>query len=657
MAQETELQLRTAMELSAEIAEDATDTELWAEDLGNLLHSPLRLNFVTADELAALRMLDIFQISNLLMYREKTGMIFSHYELMQVKGFDRELIEMILPYLDFSTSAGYSEFKLKDLRSSRHEISLRYQQNLESRRGFTPQATDPYLGPAFGSQLRYRGRFRDLISFGACIQNDAGEPIGFNYQTYFFDHASWFIAINDLGRMRKIILGDFLVSYGQGLAIWNGGGFGGTGNYASSWRYGKGIQAYAGAEETRFYRGMAAQIKLSDQWQLEAFLSLKSLDARLISEEGEPDSSGTLLTDGLHRTARELQSKDNNRLFSAGGQLKWHKEGLAISLQSSWHHFRFPVPQADQLYNRFRFSGEELGNMSLHLHYLRRSANWYAEIATDHKGALCFTGGLESELAPGFRLAVSTRYFDLKYQSFRAAPPAIRGSGNEMGLYSGVHWEIRPRLHLSASLDSYQFTWISYRADAPSAGSNGNIMISLPLSRKLKINLGLRSRLNELNKDGAGQFRYTEPYKRTNIRAEIRYQVTPSMLWSWRTEKSALESEEKPGGLLIMQDLRYEIVRWKLILNLRLAMLDIPDYETRIYAYESDLLYRFSIPGYYGQGFRRYLTTRWQINAQLSLECKLARSSFYDRQTIGSGNQEIAGSTQTDIAFQLRMKW
>jgi len=91
--------------------------------------------------------------------------------------------------------------------------------------------------------------------------------------------------------------------------------------------------------------------------------------------------------------------------------------------------------------------------------------------------------------------------------------------------------------------------------------------------------------------------------------------------------------------------------------SFRVAWFNTDSYNARIYAYENDLLYTFSIPAYYGKGFRTYLNLRYPVSKRIDFWFKIANTSWNDRKTSGSGYNKIDGNNKTELKFQLRLKF
>jgi hypothetical protein len=109
-------------------------------------------------------------------------------------------------------------------------------------------------------------------------------------------------------------------------------------------------------------------------------------------------------------------------------------------------------------------------------------------------------------------------------------------------------------------------------------------------------------------------------------------------------------------GWMLYQDLQYSFDGFPLELDFRYAIFNTDSYKTRIYAYEHDLLYAFSIPAYYSKGFRTYLTAHYN-KKNFDVWFKISRFFFADKQEIGSGNQLIQGNQKTNVKLQMMFKW
>ncbi|NNC82110.1 MAG: helix-hairpin-helix domain-containing protein, partial [Flavobacteriales bacterium] len=108
---------------------------------------------------------------------------------------------------------------------------------------------------------------------------------------------------------------------------------------------------------------------------------------------------------------------------------------------------------------------------------------------------------------------------------------------------------------------------------------------------------------------------------------------------------------------ILYQDLLFRRKDFPVDLTLRYALFDTEDFDARLYAYENDVLYFYSIPAYSGTGVRYYAVVRVRLGRDLDLYVKYARWRYSDRETISSGLTEIQGNTRTDLRMQIRWQF
>ena len=98
-----------------------------------------------------------------------------------------------------------------------------------------------------------------------------------------------------------------------------------------------------------------------------------------------------------------------------------------------------------------------------------------------------------------------------------------------------------------------------------------------------------------------------------NYRLHFDYQISKSIKIASRIEYTtySLGESKNESGFLIFQELRYKKLSSPLSFSTRFALFDTQSFDSRIYAYESDVLYAFSIPAYNGRGSRFYIVTKY----------------------------------------------
>ena len=91
--------------------------------------------------------------------------------------------------------------------------------------------------------------------------------------------------------------------------------------------------------------------------------------------------------------------------------------------------------------------------------------------------------------------------------------------------------------------------------------------------------------------------------------------------------------------------------------GIRLQYFETEGYNSRIYAYENDVLYSFSIPVFYNKGYRYYVNLNYDFNKKFTIWVKWSQTVYRDKTLIGSGLDEISGSIKSEIRLQAQYKF
>ncbi|HZH96893.1 MAG TPA: hypothetical protein VEY06_13460, partial [Flavisolibacter sp.] len=106
-------------------------------------------------------------------------------------------------------------------------------------------------------------------------------------------------------------------------------------------------------------------------------------------------------------------------------------------------------------------------------------------------------------------------------------------------------------------------------------------------------------------------------------------------------------------GFLIYTEGAYQVSR-HFAANLRLQYFETGGYNSRLYAYESDVLYGYSIPPFFDKGFRYYFNASVHVSKKLTCWLKWAQTIYQDKAIIGSGLEEIKGNRKSEIKVQMQ---
>ena len=82
--------------------------------------------------------------------------------------------------------------------------------------------------------------------------------------------------------------------------------------------------------------------------------------------------------------------------------------------------------------------------------------------------------------------------------------------------------------------------------------------------------------------------------------------------------------------MLLLQDLSYRFRKIPVSVWFRYCIFKTDDWDSRLYTYENDLLYSFSIPALSGEGNRTYFMVAWKAGKFADLRIKYLRFIYSD---------------------------
>lgn len=637
--------------------------------LESLRYDPLNINTAGPEALQMLQLLSDQQIAALIQYRKWYGDLLSIYELQAVQHFDLQTVYQLAPYIEATPSHDEDNWRLANAwKYARQQLFMRFQQQLEPQLGYTlPDTVDRsrYLGNPHRYYLRYQYRYSRNLSAGFTMEKDPGEPI-FDSLIPGPDYASAHIFLRNKGRLKALALGDYAVNMGQGLMMWSGFGFNKSPYPMSVQRNGYTIQPYTSVNEALFFRGVAATYQLATKWQASAFVSRKALDGN-INAQDTSDLEGTITAitsiqaSGYHRTANEIADKNAITGTVAGGEIQYQGRFFNIGIMAAHTDLSATLIPREDLYRSFQFRGGQLTNAGLHYTSLFRDVMVFGEIAHSLGSGWAQLHGLNYSLDDRTAISLVYRNYDRNYQSlYSQSFGETSGTNNETGLYMGFSSSIAPKFTLAGYVDIFRFPWLRFRTDAPSHGVEYLGQLTYSLGWGSDVYLRGRHEIKYQNKtDNATPMDYLIARRRSEVRIHLRKEVNSRIAIRSRAVYSRYQEGEEPAehGFMIFQDLQYDLRKVPLSFDVRFALFDAESFDTRMYAYESDVLYSFSVPAYSGEGTRWYVLANWEPSRHLELWVRLAQFQYPFLDTIGSGLTTTQGNTRTEIKAQLRWRW
>ncbi|GGG86284.1 hypothetical protein GCM10007415_19750 [Parapedobacter pyrenivorans] len=649
-------------ELTAEeVAEDFDFSEL-IERLDYYQRHPIDLNNTDGRALRDLQFVPQLFIDNLLEHRDRSGKFVAIYELQAIEGLDIELLRLLLPYVTVGVSSSLSDVGMVELlREGEHELMVRYGRILQRRRGYeiTDTARSRYLGSPDQVFARYRYQFGRDVQVALNMKKDAGEAFFAGAQRYGFDFYSGSLYIRNQGKLTDVVVGDYALQFGQGLAMWGGLGFGKGAMIQGIAKQATGLRPYTSSNEVLFLRGGAATLAFG-HLSVTPFLSLRRLDGS-ISHMGDSISAVSSLSQaGLHRTPAEVANRGAVQQWVSGTNVQYQYRRLRMGITSYYTRFDKAVEPRQLLRNQYAFRGKALWNTSIYYNHSWRGIYLFGEAAHSHGSGFAFANGLIATLHPHLSLALHYRNYQRNYHSFFSQGLATGSSvSNERGFYSGLVYHPSRKVEWMVYADFFQFPWLRYRVDAPSHGIDMLTQFTFTWYKKANVSVRYRYRKRQENATLELPHRTLGDVSRQQVRVNGQYKL--NAIWSMRN-RVELSHYQKEGdvtelGLMVYHDVIYKPMHARLSGNMRLAVFGIPGYNTRIYAYENDVLYAYSFPLYHNDGIRAYLNLRYRFARKMDIWLRYATFVYRDVTEVGSGLDAIAGNRRSDIRIQWRWRF
>lgn len=676
------------------------------ESLYQFYLNPLDLNKADRSDLQALFILSEQQINSFLTYRSKQGRLLSLYELQSVPDFEDNTIRKVLPFVSVDEKGLQQDNRSLWRRileeKDNHYMILRYNQILETKKGYTNPDTSStgelsqrYAGSPDQTYFRYRISHPKDFSIGLTIEKDPGELYNWNpaRQQYGMDFISFHAYFENVGRFKKIVVGDYQIGVGQNVLLTAGFTLGkGAEPIATIRRSHWGIRPYTSVLETGFMRGGAATYSLTKRLDLTGFYSLARRDANVLEQPLAIDTLNkeatgdlddippelaqqvtenfieTIRATGLHRTPTELSARNTLREQTWGAHLLYTNLKQTLQIGATWLAIGYEVPlrRVDRIYNRFEFNGKNSTNYGLHFSYNWQNFNFFGEFAQSESGGIGAVGGFVSSLAPTVDFAMLYRRYDKNFHSFYGSSFSENARNiNETGWYWGI--KIRPvkKVELSAYYDWFSFPYLRFAADAPSEGYEYLARIAYKPTKKIQIFFQYREESKAFNqKNSNSVIDFLNDRLTNNYLFNIDYRAEKTFSFKTRFQLNTV----RQGGLwsegyLVFQDIGIDIGKWKVdtrfaLFNDDLNRLDEDTYGgTLLYVYEKNVLWAPTLVRYSGQGTRWMLMCRYKLNRNIDFWVRFAQTYRLDAPQIGTGLEQINGNVISQLTTQLKINF
>ena len=644
--------------LAAE-TETETEDDLSLQELEYLRRNPLNLNETGADELRQLPMLTDVQINSFINYRRINGKLVHLLELQAVPGWDITMIRQLLPYLRIGAVMTLVEETGQRFRQGDHQLLIRVGQALEKGAEYKKSIADNgYQGSPLQLLFRYTYRFKNNLQYGFLGDKDAGESFFRRQQKSGFDFYSVHFFARKMGMIQSLAIGDFTVNLGQGLIQWQSLAFKKSTAITAVKRQSAVLRPYHSAGEYNFHRGAGITVK-KGKLESTVFVSFRRLSANVNADTmNQEDYVSSVLTGGYHRNNSELEDRNTLSQSAAGGNLRYGFRQGHIGWNGVYYRYEKPLQKRPEPYNLFAWRGQEWKNASIDYSYTWRNLHFFGEAAIDHKGHPGLLNGLLVSADTKVDLSFVHRRLSPAYQSVQGnAFTENTLPSNERGFYAGI--SIRPASgwKLDAYLDFYRFPWLKYRVDAPGGGVDRVVQVSYTPNREVLIYSRYRKEEKTGNEPGdEAVLHATGLISRESWRTQLNYKVSPAFTLRNRVElvwyKQGVGGVET--GFLGLVDFLYKPLLKPWSGGFRLQYGETDGYNSRIYAYENDVMYSYSIPAFSGKGFRYYINVQLDAGKNWTFWGKWGQTLFSGKKYAGIGEELPDKANGSAFRIQLR---
>ena len=640
-----------------QIAED-NDEELDYAELYEALYyfseNPINLNKTTKEELRELYFLNSYQIDKLLAHISKNGKLLSYLELQTIAGFDVQTIQNLLSIISISPRVTSKQL-LSDIK---HYVIIRDQFNLQEQKGYIPDEDGDihYLGNAHRPYFKYRLK-NTFLQAGITAEKDAGENFLGANQPYGFDFYSAHLQAKNIGKIKNVIIGDYQMNFGQGVVMQSGMSFGKSSEVINIQKSGNLIKPHTAAAENLFFRGTAIQIEPFQNLELIMFLSSHKVDANIVDTlENDELAFSSIQGTGMHRTESELLDKNVILQNHFGTHLNYNYKQLNLGFSYYKTKIEGDYQKNISAYNQFDFNGNSNQNFGVDYQYLYRNMNFFGEVGRSENGGVAHINGVMLGLDKTISASLLYRDYGKKYQSEYANAFGERSSQNEKGVYFGLEFTPNHKFKIKGYADNYEFPWLRFGVDAPTKGNDYLLQADYKISRVIKMYVRFKSETKE--EEELPESTAISGKRKDNFRFHINYKEGENWSFANRFETSLINfNNTKTNGYMLYQDVKYKPLFGKFTFTSRYVLFNASEYDNRIYAYENDVLYGYSIPAYYGKGSKIYLVAKCNVIRNLDFWLRIAQTTYTDRLVLKSGWDEIEGNKMTEIKLQLRYKF
>lgn len=613
--------------------------------LQNIHNNPININSATRNDLLQLPFLSFQQADSIVSYVNKHGPLLSLGELMFIRHIDYQTRRFLYVFLTCNPVRDRRQSLHSLVVSGRHEVAVNTSTPLYTPDGYkTESALSPsskYLGDKNRFSLRYHYEYDDELQYGFTTEKDAGEPLA-SRGNFFADSYSAYVLRRQKNGRYAFALGDFRIHFAEGLVVGNNYIFGGKNAVLGSYNNRRTISAHTSTSECDFFRGGAGFMRFGKVTGT-VFISYNHKDA-ILNDNGEVTS---FPDNGYHRTAAEQKRRNNTNYFAAGADVTIEFGRWNVGISAAMSHFDRNISPRKAEYNKYALRGKDFRAMSAHYGYNGKNLYCRGEAALSEKGATAILNTVKWNVLPFATLTSIQRLYSKKYtEPFSDSFASSSKTSNEHGILAGMSIEATNHIILRGYVDFYRFPHATYSYRAPMNGTEYMGEIYLHNYDGDYISAEWRGYRKICDKGhGASD---TVPTCKNLLKISGKITLSKFTLHTSFSGTSVTKRSRTSKGWMLNQRISYK--HRKLRLYGGFSYFDTDNYASRLYAYENNVMYVYSLfSALYGKGMRFSLLGDIKIGRHVEIACKYGGVKYFDRKTNGSGAQKVNSSYLSNI--------
>ena len=230
---------------------------------------------------------------------------------------------------------------------------------------------------------------------------------------------------------------------------------------------------------------------------------------------------------------------------------------------------------------------------------------------------------------PSDRLTINflLRNYEPGYTAFYGNGPGTSSKAtNEKGIVGNFSFEAAKHLFISGGCDIQFFPWLKYRCSAPSQGVRKEFKIRYFPTEKMTFDASYNYRLSMVDSTEMQGIPFQNNIITRSLKGSLHYSVYDNLNIGTRVDFKTV-SPSGSRGFLLFQEINYSFKKIPVTLWARYCLFHTDDWSSRMYTYENDLLYSYSIPALAWEGSRSYIMAKWKIGDLAELRIKYGMNS------------------------------